>query len=107
MNTFQVAPGELEDTLLQHEGISEAAVIGIYVPEQATELPRAYVVQRENVTPPLTEQAVKDFIAERLVKYKRLEGGVRFVDSIPRAASGKLLKNILRDMAKREMGGKL
>jgi len=44
---------------------------------------------------------------ERLTKYKRLEGGVRFIDSIPKNASGKILKNALRKQAARELSAKL
>ena len=44
---------------------------------------------------------------ERLAKYKRLEGGVEFTDSIPKNASGKVLKNALRGEAARELGAKL
>ena len=47
-----------------------------------------------------------------MAKYKRIEGGVVFVDAIPMTASGKLLKRELRERelrerAKREMGAKL
>jgi acyl-coenzyme A synthetase/AMP-(fatty) acid ligase len=42
---------------------------------------------------------------EKLTSYKRLEGGIVFVDTIPKNASGKILKRILRDQAKEEMAG--
>lgn len=51
-----------------------------------------------------------EFCAERLAKYKRLEGGVKFVDAIPKTASGKILKRVLREQAEnevREGGAKL
>ena len=41
---------------------------------------------------------------KRLAGYKRLEGGVQFVDTIPKNPSGKILKRQLRDMAKKEVG---
>ena len=43
---------------------------------------------------------------ERLAKYKRLEGGVKSIDSIPKNASGKILKNALREQAARELSAK-
>ena len=43
----------------------------------------------------LTEDAVKGFIAGLLVGYKHLDGGVSFVDSIPKSASGKILRKLL------------
>jgi acyl-coenzyme A synthetase/AMP-(fatty) acid ligase len=39
-------------------------------------------------------------VVARLARYKALEGGVRFVDAIPKNASGKILKRVLRDWAK-------
>lgn len=44
---------------------------------------------------------------EQLAKYKRLEGGVRFIDSISKNASGKVLKNALRERAAWELSAKL
>jgi 4-coumarate--CoA ligase len=55
----------------------------------------------------LTEEDVKKCIAERLIYYKRLDGGVVFVDAIPKTASGKILKRVLRERAERESASKL
>jgi len=44
---------------------------------------------------------------ERLAKYERLEGGIRFIDSIPKNASGKILKNALSEQAARELSATL
>lgn len=107
MNAFQVSPVELENILLQHPGVSEAAVIGIDVPERATELPLAFVVPQPNLVEPLTERMIQDYISGKVVKYKRLEGGVKFVQNIPKAASGKILKSILREKVRTERLGRL
>lgn len=50
----------------------------------------------------LDEAAVKKHCGERLAKFKELTGGVRFVTEIPKNASGKILKRVLRDMVKEE-----
>lgn len=100
---FQVAPPELEAVLLSHPLIVDAAVIGVPI-GQGDETPRAYVVRRpgaEGLT--LTESEVRTYASERLAKYKRVDGGVVFVDSLPKTASGKYLKKQLRDRAKKEM----
>ncbi|KAF2200694.1 amp dependent CoA ligase [Delitschia confertaspora ATCC 74209] len=106
---FQVAPAELEATLLSHPSIIDSAVIGVKVStnsEEPIEIPRAYVILRPGAPKP-TEQEVIDYCAERLAKYKKLEGGVAFVEMIPKTASGKILKRVLREQAQREMGAKL
>lgn len=101
---FQVAPPELEAVLLSHPEIIDAAVIGITIPGANTEFPRAYVVRRPKEDgPKLTEEGVKAYVLERLARYKALTGGVKFVGSIARNPSGKILKRVLRDDAKKEI----
>jgi acyl-CoA synthetase (AMP-forming)/AMP-acid ligase II len=104
---FQVAPPELEGVLLSHPQIVDAAVIGVkgvHGQPPETECPRAYVVRRPGPEgAKLTREAVKQWCGTRLAKYKELTGGVVFVDAISKNASGKILKRILRDMAKDKM----
>lgn len=76
----QVAPAELEGLLLEHPGIVDVAVIGIRFAED--ERPRAYVVTKPGVT--ITAEDVKDWVKERVVKYKWITGGVVFEKEIPR-----------------------
>uniref|UniRef100_A0A182NL03 Luciferin 4-monooxygenase n=1 Tax=Anopheles dirus TaxID=7168 RepID=A0A182NL03_9DIPT len=94
---FQVPPAELEAILLEHPKVSDAAVIGV-PDERAGELPLAFVVKEHGEQ--LTEQDVKEFVAGRVSEQKRLYGGVRFIDEIPKTASGKILRRQLRDLVK-------
>jgi Acyl-CoA synthetases (AMP-forming)/AMP-acid ligases II len=103
---FQVAPLEIEAVLLSHPHIIDAAVIGVRVSPEI-ELPRAYVIRRPGVSPEqLTEEDVKKYSSRKLAKYKSLDGGVRFVDSIPKNSTGKTLKRTLREQAQAETGEK-
>lgn len=96
---FQVAPAELEGVLTSHSDIIDAAVIGI--PDiQNGEVPRAYVVPRNGASPTTAE--IKSFMGNQLARYKSLDGGVIFVDHIPRLPSGKILKRVIREWAAKE-----
>ena len=87
---WQVSPAELEGILRAHPDVMDVAVIGVKY--KASEAPKALVVRKSDS---LTESAVKDYIARLLVSYKHLDGGVVFVDSIPKSPSGKILKKLL------------
>ncbi|KAF2636241.1 4-coumarate-CoA ligase-like protein [Massarina eburnea CBS 473.64] len=109
---FQVAPAELEGVLLSHPDIGDAAVLGISAGEGSagelgSEVPRAYIVRKKSSDGRLGEKEVREWMKERLAGYKQLVGGVRFVETIPKNASGKILKKELREIAKRELGAKL
>jgi len=98
---FQVAPAELEGVLIEHPDITDAAVIGLPTRGQdGTELPKAFVVRREGSK--MTKEDVTAHVKERLARYKQLEGGVEFVESIPKLPSGKILKRILREQSKKQ-----
>jgi acyl-CoA synthetase (AMP-forming)/AMP-acid ligase II len=110
---FQVAPAELEGVLLSHPEVSDAAVIGVLIggasakagEKEGSEVPRAYVVVKHGSG--LGEKEVQAYMKERLAGYKQLVGGVRFVDAIPKNASGKILKKDLKELARREMSARL
>ncbi|CCK29329.1 4-coumarate--CoA ligase 1 [Streptomyces davaonensis JCM 4913] len=91
---FQVAPAELEALLLTHPCIADAAVIGVY-DDNGNEVPRAYVV-RQQLAADLTESEVMMYVAERVAPYKRVRQ-VTFIEGVPRAASGKILRRELRE----------
>lgn len=90
---FQVPPAELEEVLRSHPAIADAAVIGI--PDRCSgELPRAYVVVKDSK---VKEKDIQNFVAEKVAEYKRLDGGVEFVQQIPKNATGKILRKELKE----------
>jgi len=62
-------------------------------------VPRAYVVMKSGIkgVDEKAEQEVKDFVAGRVAPHKKLRGGVRFTDQVPKSASGKLLRREVRE----------
>nr|GEU93471.1 4-coumarate--CoA ligase-like 7 [Tanacetum cinerariifolium] len=89
---YQVAPAELEGLLATHPEIMDAAVIP-YPDEEAGEIPMAYVVRKHGSS--LSAQEVQTFIAKQVAPFKRIRK-VAFIDIIPKAASGKILRRELR-----------
>ncbi|MGW0970670.1 4-coumarate--CoA ligase family protein [Streptomyces sp. NPDC002516] len=93
---FQVAPAELEALLLTHPGIADAAVIGAYN-EDNNEVPHAFVVRQPSAAG-LSANEVMLYVAERVAPYKRVRL-VTFIDAVPRAVSGKILRRELRGLS--------
>ncbi|PKI85633.1 hypothetical protein MVES1_000718 [Malassezia vespertilionis] len=103
---FQVPPAELESLLLSHPDVQDVAVMGVQDKEQATELPRAYLVPKPNALDIKTAsqqdkdsfcKKVSDWQAERVANYKKLRGGIVLISEVPKSAAGKILRRVLRD----------
>ncbi|CAG8721372.1 23867_t:CDS:2 [Dentiscutata erythropus] len=94
---FQIAPAELEYLLLTHSATADAAVIGVYSEEAATEIPRAYVVPKGHEPTTKLKKEIIQYVASKVSYIKQLRGGVVFVDKIPKSASGKILRRMLRN----------
>jgi fatty-acyl-CoA synthase len=87
-------PGEVEELLITHESIDEAAVIGVDDDEFGKRL-ATYVVIKSGAS--LTEDDVREFVKQNLARFK-VPRDVVFLDELPRNPSGKVLKRQLRDM---------
>ncbi len=93
---FAIAPAEVEAVLLEHPLVRDCGIVGHRDPE-AGEIPCAFVVLREghNGNGKIADELC-GYVGERLTHYKQPRE-VRFVNSIPRNPSGKILRRILRD----------
>ena len=92
---FPVAPAELEAVLLEHPAVKDCGVVG-RADLAAGEIPVAFVALRDGYAQSgkLGEE-ICAFVGERLTHYKQPRE-VRFVDAVPKTASGKILRRELR-----------
>jgi len=92
----QVPPAELEEVLLAHPAVADAAVVG-RPDEEAGEVAQAFVVLRHPAEP----AELLAFVAERVAPYKRIRRLEQVAD-IPKSPSGKILRRVLLE---RELTG--
>ncbi len=88
-NAYQIAPAELEDVLLSHPGVADAAVIPS-ADEEHGEVPKAFVVLRS----PVPLEDILHWVAERVAPYKKVRR-IEAIDAIPKSPSGKILRRVL------------
>ena len=91
---FNVYPAEIEQVLARLDGVLDCAVIGV-PDERLGEVGRAFLVTRPGSG--LDEQTVIAYTREYLANFKAPRS-VRFVDTLPRNAGGKVVKPLLREM---------
>lgn len=101
-----VAPAELEDLLLGHEKVEDCAVLSV-PDEGAGERPKAYVVVKKghNASQGTGLEIIK-YVEERKVRHKWIKE-IEFTEEIPKSASGKILRRVLRDQSKKGTKGLL
>ncbi|OCL05299.1 4-coumarate-CoA ligase [Glonium stellatum] len=97
---FQVAPAELEALLLEHDHVSDAAVVGLKLEHE--EFPRAYIVIKDAYRGKTSDRDIERWVAERVARHKQLLGGVKFIEEVPKSVSGKIQRKILREWASKD-----
>jgi long-chain acyl-CoA synthetase len=92
---FPVAPAEVEAVLLEHPAVKECGVVG-RADATAGEIPVAFIALRDGfIDSTKLGEELCAFVADRLTHYKQPRE-VRFVDAVPKTASGKILRRELR-----------
>ncbi|KLU87084.1 hypothetical protein MAPG_06089 [Magnaporthiopsis poae ATCC 64411] len=93
-----VYPAEVEAALMEHPEVAEAAVIG--VPDARWgEVGRAYIVLSQSPSQSQSQEGRSDDLVEHcrgLIGAYKIPRQLRFVDSLPRTGSGKVMKHVLR-----------
>ncbi len=94
-NGYQIAPAELEALLLTHPGIADSAVIGT-LDADGQEVPKAFVVRQPGADGDALDAArVMDFVAAKVAPFKKIRR-VEFIEAVPKSASGKILRRMLK-----------
>ncbi len=94
---FSVAPAEVESVLLECPLVRDCGVVARIDPA-GEEIPCAFVVLKESELPnSQTAEKIQAFVAERLTYYK-VPREIQFADTLPRTASGKILRRELRKL---------
>ena len=88
---------ELENAVMAHPKILEAAVIGLPHPRW-DERPVVYAVPRPEFKDKVTEGEIKEFLKDKVAKWW-LPDEVRFIDEVPKTSVGKFDKKVLRASA--------
>ena len=89
---FNVYPNEIEEAVMEHPGILEAAAIGI-ADDYSGEVVKLFIVKRD---PALTVEDVKAHCKKTMTGYKRPKY-IEFIDELPKTNVGKVLRRELRD----------
>ena len=87
--------------LLEHEDIADAAAVGIQI--FGEEFPRAYVAVKEGRQGKVTQKQIQDWMKSKVAKHKQLVGGIAFIDEVPKLASGKIQRKLMKEWAKRDV----
>ena len=95
---FNCYPAEIENSLCSMPGVARAAVIGV-PDERMGEVARAYIVRAPGAS--IDEAEVIQWSRDNMANYK-VPRTVRFLDEFPMNAGGKVMKNVLRELAARD-----
>ena len=91
---LQVSPAELEALLLTHRDVADAAVIPV-PDEEAGEIPKAYIVAKsDEYDETILADQIMAFIKDLVAPHKRIRL-LEFTSTIPKSASGKILRRVL------------
>lgn len=96
---INIYPREIEEAIDIFEGIKASAVIGI-VDDKSGEVPIAYLELEED-RESIDEHALKKYLREHLANYK-VPKYIHFIDELPKNATGKVLKRVLKEKLKEE-----
>jgi acyl-CoA synthetase (AMP-forming)/AMP-acid ligase II len=100
---LQVIPSELEGKLIENPDVADAGVVPLWVEEQATHLPVAFVAVNpaaKSRDEKAVVEGIHSWLNARVANHKRMRGGIHVIETIPKSASGKILRRELAQLLK-------
>ncbi|TDA32284.1 MAG: long-chain fatty acid--CoA ligase [Hadesarchaea archaeon] len=101
---YLISPAEIENVIYEHPAVALCAVVG-KPDEVAGEIPKAFVVLKEEYKGKVTEKEIIDFCSQRLALYKKVRE-VEFREDLPKSLVGKVLRRVLREEEKAAAEGR-
>ncbi|XP_052897661.1 uncharacterized protein LOC128304508 [Anopheles moucheti] len=93
---FHVSPSDLEAIILRIDGVQNVCVVGVPDADGATDLPAAAIVRHTGAVLDATQ--VRTIVDGQVSDFKRLRGGVHFIEELPKTESGKVLRRKVTEM---------
>lgn len=92
-----VSPDEVEDLIHRHPAVAEVAVVGV-TDEQRGESPKAFIVLKSKFQGNISQEEVLAWCGQNMADYQ-VPSSVEYVDSLPKSATGKVLRRLLKNRA--------
>ena len=93
VNYMQVSPEEIESVLTSHPDIADAAVAPVFDKSSVNPRIKAFIVPKAQDA--ITSDQILDFMQGKLAPHKTINGGVEFIDKVPRNPAGKMMRHAL------------
>jgi acyl-coenzyme A synthetase/AMP-(fatty) acid ligase len=94
---IKLTPQEIETVINEIDGVIASEVVGVY--DDGIEIVYAFVIK--DPTKNIDEEMIKNYVEENAAEYKRITGGVQFVEKFPMTLTGKVKKRELKAIAKK------
>lgn len=95
-------PEDIGDSLLGHSKVEDVAVIGV-PDDYSGKIPKAFMVpKRGQEGSKDLEHELVGYVKDRKVTHQWITAGIKYLPSIPKSASDKILRRVLRHQAKKE-----
>lgn len=94
--SWHIVPASIEAIIKEHPAVHESVVVGIPHGTDG-DVPTAVIVLKKDMSN-VTSKEIQKFVEEKVDDRQRLRGGVKFVASVPKTPTGKIIRRLVKDM---------